>query len=121
MSTYGKKALEKWDYLERDGGRFNHSNMNVQLAILEKWYPIGMEVHIWNKFRKDWNMYDVYVIQNHKKHLGYYMIEVLTTNNNVTSVLMGLHQSNIRPTENWMKLHNRESRLNDILGISDKN
>ena len=44
MSTYGKKALSNWDYTysKESSLRFNHTSMNLQLEILQKWYPIGM-------------------------------------------------------------------------------
>jgi hypothetical protein len=41
MSTFGKKALEVWDYDYKDKHRFVASPKNIQLAILEKWYPVG--------------------------------------------------------------------------------
>lgn len=44
MSTFGRKSLVWWDYDNRskeNAMRFNHTPMNIQLSILEKWYPIG--------------------------------------------------------------------------------
>jgi hypothetical protein len=41
MSTFGKKALLSWDYKSNDTKRFLNSSKEIQLAILEKWYPIG--------------------------------------------------------------------------------
>ena len=44
MSTFGRKALIWWDYENRskqNSIRFNHTPMDIQLSILEKWYPIG--------------------------------------------------------------------------------
>jgi hypothetical protein len=50
MSTYGKKALKWWIYPpqgNRDSSiRYNHTPKDLQLQILEKWYPIGMQVSI---------------------------------------------------------------------------
>jgi hypothetical protein len=44
MSTFGKRAIKKWDYNgdKFQANRFNKSPKEIQLAILEKWYPIGM-------------------------------------------------------------------------------
>jgi hypothetical protein len=47
MSTFGKKALIWWNYHDRDRAsilRFNLTPKELQLKILEKWYPIGMMV-----------------------------------------------------------------------------
>lgn len=41
MSTFGKKALVWWDYESEEYIRFRHTPEEVQLKILEKWYPIG--------------------------------------------------------------------------------
>ena len=41
MSTFGKKALENWDYNASERIRFVKSDTDLQLQILEKWYPIG--------------------------------------------------------------------------------
>lgn len=44
MSTFGKKALVWWDYenhTKENATRFNHTSLDIQKAILEKWYPIG--------------------------------------------------------------------------------
>jgi len=45
MSTFGKKSLVWWDYdnhSKENATRFNHTPEEIQLKILEKWYPIGM-------------------------------------------------------------------------------
>ena len=47
MSTFGNKALIWWDYYKRDRPellRFNSTPKDLQLKILEKWYPINMKV-----------------------------------------------------------------------------
>lgn len=44
MSTFGKKALVWWDYdnhSKKNATRFNHTSLDIQRAILEKWYPVG--------------------------------------------------------------------------------
>jgi hypothetical protein len=48
MSTYGKKALAYWDYESKSDPEqmltYNRTAKDMQLKILEKWYPIGMGV-----------------------------------------------------------------------------
>ena len=47
MSTFGNKALIWWNYHTRDRAallRFNTTPKDLQLKILEKWYPIDMMV-----------------------------------------------------------------------------
>lgn len=112
MSTYGKKALIKWDYLTRESLRFNHTNIDTQLSILQKWYPIGMQVNIWSNIRDNWNNYDRYSIIGYRKQLTHYMIEIINKDN----VVMGLHPINIKPTDEWIKVNTREDKLNDLLG-----
>ena len=41
MSTFGKKALVFWDYDSNETNRFSKTPIEIQLQILEKWYPIG--------------------------------------------------------------------------------
>jgi hypothetical protein len=44
MSTFGKKSLVWWDYDDHtlnNAHRFNSTPKNIQIQILEKWYPIG--------------------------------------------------------------------------------
>jgi hypothetical protein len=44
MSTFGKRALIEWNYDEdyEQVKRYNKTSKDLQLEILEKWYPIGM-------------------------------------------------------------------------------
>jgi hypothetical protein len=47
MSTFGKKATRHWNYFDNSKEamlRWNHTPDEVKRQILEKWYPIGMEV-----------------------------------------------------------------------------
>jgi hypothetical protein len=44
MRTFGKKALMWWDYDDHTrhaAHRFNSTPKNIQIQILENWYPIG--------------------------------------------------------------------------------
>ncbi len=53
MSTFGKKSLIWWNYEDhsRESAlRFNHTPTNIQLSILEKWYPIGSKCYIYRSW-----------------------------------------------------------------------
>lgn len=41
MSTFGKKALIWWNYEYTNAIRFNHTDSELQLEILKKWYTVG--------------------------------------------------------------------------------
>lgn len=50
MSFYGKKALIWWNYdvSHESCTRYAHSSEELQLKILEKWYPIGTKIQTYN-------------------------------------------------------------------------
>lgn len=50
MSFYGKKALIWWNYdtSQEASIRYAHSSEELQLKILEKWYPIGTRIQTYN-------------------------------------------------------------------------
>jgi len=54
MSTFGKKSLVWWGYQNSHSRenviRYNHTPEALQLQILEKWYPIGMQVSVDSKY-----------------------------------------------------------------------
>ena len=121
MSTFGKRALKKWDYHgdKFQANRFNKSPKEVQLAILEKWYPVGMTC-----LRKDHTGFwqEGYTITGYSEHLTYYSIE--TTRNwligNMKSVQHGTFQPLVlKPDENWQKTQKRDQKL-EILGIKNE-
>ena len=61
MSTFGKKALVWWDYEDHskiNAVRYLHTPLDLQLKIIEKWYPIGL------RFRRDkgWGPLHIYEI-----------------------------------------------------------
>lgn len=53
MSTFGKKALLNWDYDSIDYLRYNHTPKNIQLKILEKWYPLNSIFQYYTPFDKE--------------------------------------------------------------------
>lgn len=69
MSTFGKKALENWDYEYTDKSRFTSSPKNTQLAILKKWYPIGEHGYIKNSLTE-------IVIKGYVEYTGHYGVYV---------------------------------------------
>ena len=72
MSTFGNKALIWWDYHTRDRAallRFNSTPKDIQIKILEKWYPIGMKVGLGP------DKYD-YEIVEYIQHFTYWSVRV---------------------------------------------
>lgn len=53
MSTFGKKALNRWDYYPPNSKdeflRYNNSPKDIQLQILQRWYPIGVKCNKLNR------------------------------------------------------------------------
>lgn len=85
MSTFGKKYLRKWDYFNHtmvEKRRFNSTDKDFQLELLNKWYPIGMKVHKVsvrsNYPENDIHTYDsdVYTIIEHVAGMGYHMVRI---------------------------------------------
>jgi hypothetical protein len=68
MSTFGKKSLIWWDYDDHSKGnaiRYLHTPLDLQLKILEKWYPIGL------RFTKDKGWGSLYQDSTIYKIIGY--------------------------------------------------
>lgn len=64
MSTFGKKSLGWWNYEDHSKlnvVRYNHTPIELQLSILEKWYPIGL------LFRKSYTSARIYKIIGYKQ------------------------------------------------------
>jgi hypothetical protein len=85
MSTFGKKYLRKWDYFNHtmvEKRRFNSTDKDFQLELLNKWYPIGMKVHkvsVRSSYpENDIHTYDsdVYTIIEHVAGMGYHMVRI---------------------------------------------
>ena len=124
MSTFGKKALNNWkyQYSEENFQRFNRTPIEIQLEILEKWYPIGMECNKYDKFFKKY--------QNGKHVItGYEIIGAGTIYHIELDMSLFTDKSgnyfkqrvtgsplSFKPTEEWFKQMNRENKLNDLLG-----
>jgi hypothetical protein len=94
MSTFGNKALIWWDYHTRDKSallRFNATPKDLQLKILEKWYPIGMMVGLGD------GKYNYEIIE-YVQHLTYWSVRVVL---HVESSLMNKMQSERNPLGLW--------------------
>jgi hypothetical protein len=77
MSTFGRKSLIWWNYENRtkeNAIRFYHTPMDIQLEILEKWYPIGSKCHVIRPWKGSEKFN--YVISGYTKHTSYYSIGV---------------------------------------------
>jgi hypothetical protein len=122
MSTFGKKAINNWDYKysEENAKRFNRTPIELQLEILEKWYPIGMNCIKYNKF---FNKYDKKI----NEIIGYDKIGVgtiyqlklirnLSVNGKIYNEELTIHPIYFKPTDEWTKKINRDKKLNDLLG-----
>jgi len=109
MSTFGKKALIWWNYEYSKEGvtRFNHTDSELQLEILKKWYPIGSSCREKEKYTYkvprapggwDWE-----IIGYIKTIGGYYTIKVK---------YIGVVDYNYKSKIQGTKIHNRESTFN---------
>jgi len=113
MSTFGNKALIWWNYYKRDRDdllRFNSTSKDLQLKILEKWYPIGMMIGLGDgKFQ--------YEIVEYVEHLTYWSVRVLWR---VDNSLMNNMRSNrnpltLYPSPEWEKQIKRQYKLDRII------
>ena len=113
MSKFGNKSLIWWDYHKRDRAevlRFNSTPKELQLQILEKWYPIGMMCGLGDgKYQ--------YEIVEYVEHLTYWSIKVVWR---VEGSIMNNMQSNrnplaIYPSPIWEKQVKREFKINRII------
>jgi len=80
MSTYGRKSLVWWDFDDHSkisAIRYNHTPKEVQLKILQKWYPIGLTftkyylAGFWNRSSKR----SKYIITKHVESSAGWFIE----------------------------------------------
>ena len=113
MSTFGNKALIWWDYHTRDRAallRFNATPKNIQLQILEKWYPIGMKVGLGD------SKYNYEIIE-YVQHLTYWSVRVALK---VEGSLMNNMRSDrnplgLYPSPDWEKQLKRQYKLDRLL------
>lgn len=76
MSTFGKKALVWWDYEDHskiNAVRYLHTPLDLQLKIIEKWYPIGLRFRRdkgWGPLHKDSTIYEIIGYQQFQTFWG---------------------------------------------------
>jgi len=113
MSTFGKKSLIWWDYYNNDRAnllRFNSTSKDLQLQILEKWYPIGMMVGLGD------DKYN-YKIVEYIEHLTYYSVRVELISSG--SLMNGMKSTRnplaLYPDPTYEKQIKRQTKLNRLI------
>ncbi len=122
MSTFGKKALVWWDYEDhKDLGRFNNTPKDIQLSILEKWYPIGFRCHVRTNSYGKWGVTSsVYIVNSYVATLGGYRVVIRLEQSDPVIKFPdeNRHPMMIYPTNEYRQMIKRNSKLNRILGDS---
>jgi hypothetical protein len=91
MSKFGKKALLSWDYKSNDTKRFLNSSKEIQLAILEKWYPIG------DRFYMKCSEFE-FVIVGYTEYMTFYLLRITLH----SSTIVKTHPLNLKEPE-WVE------------------
>jgi hypothetical protein len=113
MSTFGKKSLVWWDYHKRDREtirRFNSTPKDIQLQILEKWYPIGMLCGL-HDGRFNYKLVEYVEFQN---HYGV-KVELIAENSILDKMNTTKCPLTLIPDPNYERLLKRQSKLQRIL------
>lgn len=113
MSTFGKKSLIWWNYHTHDRAellRFNLTPKELQLKILEKWYPIGMMVGLGD------GLYQ-YEIVEYVEYLTFWNLKLHwkvegSLMNNMSSIRNPL---TLYPSSDWEKQIKRQYKLDNLL------
>lgn len=128
MSTFGKKALIWWNYYDHDGSmRFNHTPKDMQLKILEKWYPVGMKCLYWDYYDKK-TTGNILTIEKYSDQQYFYQLELSSEKNANPSFRIlnsGVISSpkitnkfhnplRVVPTDEWLKMVKRENKINRL-------
>jgi hypothetical protein len=96
MSVYGKKALHHWRYYSEEPQRYEHSDPNVQLLILKKWYPLN-DIFVYSQRDED----QLRVV-GYKQNSGVYYLILLNISTNVKSMVYPLE---VVPFIDTTKMH----------------
>jgi len=125
MSTFGKKALVWWNYEDhKDLGRFNNTPSDIQLSILEKWYPIGFRCHARTNYYGKWGVTSsTYTIDSYVETLAGYRVVVRLQMDTPDTPYAKVpddkkHPMMLCPTDDYRQMIKRNSKLNRILGDS---
>jgi hypothetical protein len=122
MSTFGRKALIWWDYENRskqNSIRFNHTPMDIQLSILEKWYPIGSNCNYIFYSQTNLSKINKYpsVILRYERCSSFYRIVI--SQNGVIDNKVGILERSVSPfkiliSPDDIKRIKRESKLSRL-------
>ncbi len=78
MSTFGKKSLCWWDYdnhSRENAVRYSHTPKELQLKILEMWYPVGATFKITTKHTHYTIISDLFEIKSYVEQNGTWCID----------------------------------------------
>lgn len=119
MSTYGKKALNNWDYTysKENALRFNHTSIELQLEILQKWYPIGMKCVKYNIYFKRYEDIKFEVIGYEKLVGEFYNLilnKFISYGGGFVKEKITAHPIHFKPTDEYLKMFLREKKLNNL-------
>jgi len=117
MSTFGRKALVWWDYenhSKENALRYTHTKPEIQLLILQNWYPIGMpfqNVTNWGTTKA------IYEIRDYKQNnAGIYLIESMNNFHRQDDCqLYFQHPILTKPEENFLRSLKRQYKLQNLL------
>jgi len=117
MSTFSRKSLIWWNYdnhSQEYALRYAHTPKDIQLKILQKWYPIGTKINEYNILSKSFSK-TIYEITNHVETTWGWAIQY---ENN--SVIRNWHDRPVNPVmcfvvEEDRKSIKRQNKLNKIL------
>jgi hypothetical protein len=100
--------------------RFNNSPKDIQLGILEKWYPIGMKVNRWTTYSTTPSMgTNIYTITGYKDTLAGYRVVIDSSGIVNGEMIIFMESPNhpmlLSPVDEWFKMIRREGKLNRLL------
>jgi hypothetical protein len=113
VSTFGNKALIWWNYHTRDRAallRFNTTPKDLQLKILEKWYPIDMMVGLGDDKYK-------YKIIKYVDHLTFYSIkvELISEGSLLNKMTSTRNPLSLFPDPMWEKQIKRQQKITRLV------
>jgi hypothetical protein len=120
MSNFGKKSINCWEYqyTEDKARKFNGTPIEIQLEILNKWYPIGMKCVKYDRFFKKYGdtRYEIVGYDKIETETIYQLklIKFLNINGEVYQESLTTHPIHFKPTDEPFKMMNRENKLNDL-------
>lgn len=125
MSTYGKKILNNWDYEQSydQVERYNKTSKELQLEILNKWYPIGMicglRTTIGTQFSNQSDIQYNFVITEYYESLIHWQVKIKTTlvdrYGNPQKYINTKHPLRLIPEPNFETQLRRQYKLDNLL------